>query len=187
MYTDLSSLTAVKRYKELALPGIDLHNFIELASEVCEAGIAVISLVDDNEETIIAAKGTCIQSIPLAKSFSLNNLLQNPILTIADVANHKRFANEDLAMVAPQMRFYAGAVLMSPEGSMAGRLYVIDKKPKQLNKAQENCLQLIAKQVIQYLEQQVSLLSVNQQLEKLKSHHSVTSQSELLLVAFSYR
>lgn len=159
------TLPAVKRYKELNTSSNELDNFISLALEVCEASIAVISLVDGDEEMFLAAKGTDKKLAALSNSFSLRHLLHYPVLTITDVANHKRFSNADLLTVAPHMRFYAGAVLASPGGDLVGRIYVLDQKPRQLTKSQESCLHYVAIQVIQYLEQQVTIQCLEQQLQ----------------------
>ena len=169
MTNDFNRLQAVNRYKGLSIANAELSNITALAAEICEASIAIISLIDDQQEIFISAQGTDKNSVELDTSFCISNFLAEPVVTISDVANHKRFANADLATVAPHIRFYAGAKLTSPAGHIVGRLYVLDQKPKQLTKGQESCLQMLAKQVIQSLEKEIHLKTSQQQLTQLMS------------------
>ena len=144
MKTDFKRLSEVNRYKQVPVPLSELNNIAAIASEVCEAQIAVISLIDDQQENFIALHGSTCKSILLDKSFCMENLLHDPFLAISDVASHKKFSAADLAIIDSQMRFYAGATLTSPEGLVVGRLYVLDKKPRQLSRSRKvvyNCLQ----------------------------------------------
>ena len=170
MNNDRNRLLTVKRYKEVSVPNTELYNIAALAAEICDTRIAIISLIDDDIETFIAAKGTDKHYAELDKVFCISELLNEAVLTISDVANHKRYANADLAAIAPQIRFYAGATLTAPNGYIVGRLYVLDQKPKQLTKGQESCLLMLAKQVIQSLEKEIRIQTSQQQLARLLSH-----------------
>jgi GAF domain-containing protein len=167
---DRNRLLTVKRYKEVSAVNAELYNITALAAEICDASIAIISLIDDEVETFIAARGTDKQYVELDRLICISEFLSEPVLTISDVANHKRYTNTDLASIAPCIRFYAGATLTAPNGYIVGRLYVLDQKPRTLTKGQESCLAMLAKQVIQSLEKDISIKSSQDQIARLLSH-----------------
>ena len=171
MENEYCRLLSVKRYQELSLQKDSLNDIVLLAAEICESHVAVISLIDDTREYFIANKGTDMEGRLLNRSFCIKTILNDHVLTIPDVTKHKRFTNTDLGTVSPHMRFYAGATLTSPDGYNVGRLYVLDQKPKQLTKSQENCLLTLASQAINRLEQALTLQTLRESLkdeERLK-------------------
>ncbi len=158
-------LSTAKRYLELPLKSDSFNDIVSLAANICETPVAIISIIDDIQEHFLATLGTDRISQKLESRFCLKSILQDQVLTIPNLTKHKKFTTTDLAIGSPDILFYAGVTLTSPAGFSIGRLYVLDLKPKQLTKSQEYCLQTLAMQSINRLEQ---LLTVQKLQEHLK-------------------
>jgi GAF domain-containing protein len=146
-------LHAVRQYLELCADQGPLTNIASLAAEICETPLAIISLVDDKQEHFIANAGTLVKENHTVNHPGIQTILETDFLTIPDCTKHKRFINTDVAAGFSETRFYAGSTLKSPDGFNVGRLFVLDRKPKQLTKSQEDCIRKLSRQALTFLEQ----------------------------------
>jgi len=64
----------------------------------------------------------------------------------------ERFAENPLVTADPNIRFYAGASLVTPTGRAMGTLCVIDRVPRTLNESQQEALQALGRQVVALLQ-----------------------------------
>jgi signal transduction histidine kinase len=129
-----------------------------IASYVCKTPISLISLVDEGRQWFKSAIGLGIRQTPLEQSFCAHALLERSFLEIPDTARDSRFDCNPLVTGAPHLRFYAGALLRTPDGLPLGTVCVLDDKPRELSAEQRDILAALARQVMSQMEFRRALL-----------------------------
>lgn len=117
--------------------------------------IAVVSLIDGERQWFKSCDGLDASATPRDVSFCGHAILQSGILEVPDALLDPRFADNPLVLGPPNIRFYAGAPLHSPEGLRLGTLCVIHDEPRQLNPEQRRTLRDLADLVEREINQQV--------------------------------
>ncbi|MGY6562402.1 MAG: GAF domain-containing sensor histidine kinase [Luteibaculaceae bacterium] len=146
-------LEALKQYNILdTAPEPQYDEIVKLVSEICEVPISLITLVDSERQWFKAKIGLSEQETERSISFCGHAINQNELFEIPDALEDGRFNDNPLVKQDPNIRFYAGQTLITPQGHNIGTLCVIDKKPKQLNETQKRAMQILARQVIHEFE-----------------------------------
>ena len=109
----------------------------ELAARICNAPIALVSLVDTNRQWFKSRVGLDATETPRDISFCGHAILSPELFIINDATTDPRFADNPLVVGEPKVRFYAGAPLINKEGLALGTLCVIDQKPGSLSDCQK--------------------------------------------------
>ncbi len=124
----------------------------ELAARICEAPIALISLVDENRQWFKSKLGIDVNETSRDISFCTYAITQPDLFIVPDATLDKRFAKNPFVTSEPKIRFYAGAPLITPDGYALGTLCVIDKVPRELRPEQQQALRILAHHVVSQLE-----------------------------------
>jgi PAS domain S-box-containing protein len=157
--TEERRLAALAEYELLDSPSEDQFDaFTRLAARLCDAPIAVISLIDRDREWIKSAYGIVLRELPRASSFGAQVIARDGVLVVDDAATDARFAGHSLVGGEPAIRFYAGVALRSARGDAVGALAVLDRRPRSLDDAQRAALTAIADAVVDQFESRRMLL-----------------------------
>src|SRR6266581_7671740 len=113
-----------------------------LAARICEAPIALITLVDEDRQWFKSKVGVSISETSRDISFCGHAIEQSDLFIVPDATLDKRFAKNPLVTSEPKIRFYAGVFLITPDGYALGTLCVIDKVPRELRLDQKQALRV---------------------------------------------
>jgi len=152
-HTEARRLKVLWQYEILdTIPEEVFDDLTELAARICEAPIALISLIDEDRQWFKAKVGVSVKETSRDISFCAHAIKQTDLFIIPDATQDRRFASNPLVISDPKIRFYAGAPLITPDGYALGTLCVIDKVPRELRSEQQQALRVLARHVMMQLE-----------------------------------
>lgn len=124
----------------------ELARIARFAARLCNAPIALVSIVEQERQCFLAREGIEATKTPREWSFCAHAMLGSEAFIVPDARAHPTFAENPLVTGEPFIRFYAGIPLISPEGSPLGSLCVIDTDPREggLDDLQREGLEVLA-------------------------------------------
>jgi len=135
----------------------EFNEIVELAAEICDAPISVINLIDKDRQWFKAEVGLNARETPLDTSLCSHAILEAPFVEIPDTLQDPRMADNPLCTEGDGLRFYAGALLVAPDGLPLGTLCILDNKPRQLTALQRKTVAVLARQVMKQLDLRLAL------------------------------
>lgn len=165
---DAQRLDALRRYAVLDTPAEpDFDDLAELARVLCDAPIALVSLVDEHRQWFKAEKGLGVRETPISESVCACVMREPGPVQIPDLRSDPRSATNRLVLGEPHLRFYAGAPLRTADGFVLGMLCVLDYETRTLSERQLNGLVVLARQVVTQLETRRNATLLAQHAEAL--------------------
>jgi two-component sensor histidine kinase len=185
-WAESDRLAALRSYRVLDTPPEpEFDDLVQLAARACQTPVALISLIDERRQWFKAQVGLGVRETPLDHSICLSAMLEPGLTIIPSLTNDPRFVGNPLVTGEPHLRFYAGAVLRTPDGVPLGALCVLDHMPRDLTQEQASTLTMLARQVMSQLElrraiaERDDVLEANRTFEQRQSllvrelHHRV--------------
>ncbi|AFY75480.1 signal transduction histidine kinase (plasmid) [Synechococcus sp. PCC 7502] len=146
-------LAELNRYNILdTLPEQEYDDITNLASKVCGTPIALISFVDRDRQWFKSRVGLDETETPREISFCGHVVFDNEILNVPDATKDLRFADHPSVTESPNIRFYLGIPLKSPDNYTLGTLCVVDYQPRELTPEHISQLESLSRLVISQLE-----------------------------------
>ena len=143
----------LERLEISSLQDAAYDEIVRLAADAFDVPMALISLVDGNRQWFKARVGLQAAETPREYAFCAHAIRDpsNP-MQVEDAQTDPRFAANPLVTGDPNIRFYAGAPLVTSNGQALGTLCVLDDKPRSMDPKQLETLQYMAQQVVTMME-----------------------------------
>jgi len=136
----LAPLLRGERQRQVAVDKIDttrskqspeLQAIVEEVAELFGTEMGVATVIDRQTQHIMACHGGELNSSPRDISFCGHTIARpDEVMCVFDASHDPRFAGNPLVLGSPNIRFYVGAPLLSPEGEALGALCAIDTRPR---------------------------------------------------------
>lgn len=127
-------------------------NITKLASSICDAPIALVSLVDEERQWFKSNHGLTVCETSRDVSFCSETIKEYQIMIVPNATEDERFKANSLVTGDPGIRFYAGAPLTTKSGYNLGSVCVIDRRQRKLTEEQMSSLKLLAEQTVAHLD-----------------------------------
>jgi len=159
--SEIARLAALREYGVLDTPPEPAFDRItELAAELFDAPIALVSLVDAERQWFKSTVGLETAETPREHAFCDHTIRTDEVMVVPDAQADGRFRDNPLVVGEPGIRFYAGAPLTTPGGHRLGSLCIIDRRPRVLDDVGRRRLAFLANIVVG----EMNLRLANQQL-----------------------
>ncbi|AMR30388.1 hypothetical protein A0256_02620 [Mucilaginibacter sp. PAMC 26640] len=177
-YKELERLQAVNRFLKLDFSKEkELQELVKLAAKICGTPTALLTLIDKDTQHIKIRERFNFETTPRNDAFCNYVIQQEEVMVVPDATLDHRFVQNPLVLDDPNIRFYAGAPLITADGLKLGSLCVINQEPGQLNEHQQEMLMALAKQAMQ-------LMNFHESLNLLKEQFIIAKRSEIELRSF---
>ncbi|WP_265529176.1 PAS domain-containing protein [Sphingomicrobium marinum] len=150
---DSARVAVLERYD---IPSLEddpeLNALRAFAAKLCDAPIALVTLVDTDTQKFLSRQGLASTSTPRSVSFCQYAMVDDDIYIVDDASTHPDYRDNPLVTGEPYIRFYAGAPLVSEEGAPLGSLCIIDREARNgLSELQRDGLKVLADAVMRRL------------------------------------
>lgn len=166
---EIRRLAALQSYEIMDTPPeAAFDDLARLASYICNTPISLVSLLDGERQWFKARTDqNWPESTPRELAFCQHAIQGRTLYEVEDATLHPLFEHNELVTGAPNIRFYAGYPLLTPQGDALGTLCAIDTVPRRLTDSQRNALAVLAREVVAHLELRRARLELEQERLKL--------------------
>ncbi len=172
-------------------PELRFDDLTELAAQVCDAPIALITLIAEDRQWFKSHFGTDVCGTELAASTCAHTILGTGPLVIEDMSADPRTADNLAVREGFGLEFYAGVPLIGRAGLPYGTLCIHDTAPRTLSSQQLVGLQRLARQAVIQLELSTTLRRSEENVAALHetqiSLRAALKQTEILRDEIDHR
>jgi len=169
--TNPKRLRALRRYRVITTPQAVLDRIARLAGRLTDAPIALLTLLGEEKQVILAGAGTDREALPAKPSVCRYTIASNEPVVVEDLSSDRRFADEYYVTGELHLRFYAGAPLTTSDGHRIGTLCVYDRESRTPRRDLSDDLEDLAETAMHVLEEGQYSLSDEPELTQTVLDH----------------
>lgn len=143
--------------------------------------IVLISLIDTKRQWFKSKEGIEDSELPRRTSFCGHTILQDDLFIIPDTFKDQRFSDNPLVLEKPNIRFYAGYPISTPDNLKLGTFCMIDQKPRRFQKREAEIFKNFAR-IVEHEINYLKLVTVDELTTILNRRGFVSSTSRRLNV-----
>jgi PAS domain S-box-containing protein len=159
-------------------PEREFDEIAELAATLCEAPIAVISLIDGGRQWFKSRIGIGMVETPREEAFCAHLLGHDDLLEVPDATLDPCFSGLPLVTGPESIRFYCGMPLTADNGEVLGALAVLDRVPRRLDARQRQSLRVLGRQVMAQIRLRNELRETHRREDALRESREALGFSE---------
>lgn len=158
MHTEDDRIKKLKSLYILDTPEEQQYDTIALsAKQIADTPMALISLIDETRQWFKARTGISERETERESAFCAHALREaGSTLIVQDAWEDARFAANRLVVGKPNIRFYAGAPIVTSDGYALGTVCVLDTVPREFTSDQIKKLEALADEVSQMIQRDSS-------------------------------
>src|ERR1022692_2062725 len=150
---EIERLVALETYDiSGSQPDSVFDDLTTLAAHICQAPIALISLVGKERQCFRSCVGLEATGTPRDISFCAHVIVQAEFFVVRDALCDPRFADNPLVTAEPHIRFYGGAPLIAPGALPIGTICVAAPVPRDLPPAKRGPLWSLRRRFVTRLQ-----------------------------------
>ena len=160
-------LEALRNYQILHTPPEKaFDDLTQLAAYICGTPISYVAFISADRQWFKARTGfDHTEGAARETTFCNHALHLDDVFEIEDVAQDPVFGQPPYE--SENIRFYAGAPLITPDGLPLGTLCALDVVPRRLSPEQRAALLLLAREVVAHLELRRARLQLEEEKQKI--------------------
>lgn len=164
-FDEMERLATLRGLNVLDTPKEDRFDRItRTTARMLQVPISLVTIVDANRQWFKSCYGTDLGETPRSVSFCSYAILQDGVFVIPDTLKDPRFAQNPLVTGIAHIRFYAGMPVSGPDGRHVGTLCILDRKPREMTKADRDTLRDLAN----WVELELNFAQTSRALEERK-------------------
>lgn len=149
---------------------LTLDRVARIAKWLFDTPIALVTLVEEDWQEFLTHYGTDLEGTPREHSFCAHALASSSTLVVPDALEDDRFRTNPLVLDDPNIRYYAGAPMVTSRGHGIGSVCVIDSEPRaETDPMRMAILVTLAEIATDALEQTFHARRLSNSLERIES------------------
>ncbi len=133
----------------------DFDDIVRLTSQTFNMPVSLITLIDAERQWVKAKIGAQLCEQSRNEAICNYTIAQDDVLEVCDLSKDHRFSHFPYVTGEPNLRYYAGAPLVTSKGFKIGTLCILDTAPGKLSAEQKAALRVLARHVVTLIELRV--------------------------------
>lgn len=161
-------LEALRRFGILDTPPEErFDRLTRMISRYLGVPICLVTLIDERRQWIKSAFGLDVRETHRDLAFCSHAILEDELMIVEDASLDERFCEHPFVTNEPEIRFYAGAQLVTKDGYRLGTICAVDRVPRTLSAKERQFLADTAAIVMDELELSAATNTLEAQSRRL--------------------
>lgn len=178
-HAEAQRLSALARYAIADTPPEPNFDRITLlGAKVFGSSFCTLNLVEEERLWVKSRFGIDVEQLPRSMSFCDYTIRSNDVMVVNNAVTDPRFAQSPIVAGEPNIRFYAGAPLITTDGDRIGTLCLLDPRPTSAFSSEDATvlrnLAATAMELIEARSREMQLADLTREVSHQAHHDALT-------------